>query len=105
MAGRSGAAAIEVELRDAAQRFDAKQLAERVRKSGGDETLAAALDAVVSETPQFERREGEVFLAFRAGSEQAARRMDCTAASGLRGCGLEVLLLDGSVLGVSFYLE
>ena len=107
MAGRSGAAAIEVELREAAKSFDARELAGRVRAaSTPDEELADALDAIVSATPSIDRREGEVFLSFADPvGDGATRRVDCSALCAPCGYGMEVQLHQQRVVGVSIYLE
>ena len=109
MAGRSGAATIEVALREAAQNFNAKQLADLVRKSSdpdASEALAAALEAAALQKPRLERREGEVWLEF-ASPKDSARRMDCSSLLSSVGYGVEVLYdPDERVFyGVSFYLE
>eukprot|EP00310_Coccolithus_braarudii_P002216 CAMPEP_0183360154 /NCGR_PEP_ID=MMETSP0164_2-20130417/54474_1 /TAXON_ID=221442 /ORGANISM="Coccolithus pelagicus ssp braarudi, Strain PLY182g" /LENGTH=110 /DNA_ID=CAMNT_0025534449 /DNA_START=39 /DNA_END=371 /DNA_ORIENTATION=- len=109
MAGRSGAAAIEVELRDAAAGFDPRQLATRVRVSSLSDAavLADALNVASTLTPQLIRREGEAYLAFGELSSDTplARRIDCTALyGGAAGFGIEVHLSGDFVIGVSIYL-
>ena len=105
MAGRSGAAAIEIELREAASKFDARTLAQRIRSgSTPDEVLAAALDAISSAQPQADRREGELFLAFAADVD-VTRRVEVTSLCDVRGYGVEVHLCSDRVTGVSIYLE
>ena len=107
MAGRSGAAAIEVELREAAKSFNARELAGRVRAAPTpDEELAAALDAIASATPSIDRREGELFLSFGdPASDGATRRIDCSELCAPCGYGMEVHLHKQRVVGVSIYLE
>jgi hypothetical protein len=110
MAGRSGAAAIESELREAASKFDCKTLAASVRKSNDqshDEALASALEALSSTTPCFDRREGELLWELDDAADSAVRKVDCTSLCGLSGCGLEVQLSEsrGVIVGVSLYLE
>ena len=53
MAGRSGAAALEVALQEAATGFDARALAKTVRSGARPdaEALASALEAAQSRTP------------------------------------------------------
>ena len=106
MAGRSGAAAIEVELREAARKFDAHKVAQRIRAgSTPDEVLAAALDAIGSVSPRAHRREGEMFLAFGDESACGTRRVEVTSLCDAHGYGVEVHLRDDHVVAVSIYLE
>ena len=62
MAGRSGAAALEVALQEAATGFDARALAKTVRSGARPdaEALASALEAAQSRTPLIQPREFEV---------------------------------------------
>lgn len=106
MAGRSGAAVIEVELREAATSFDVVRLARAVRRTAAppDHVLADALEAVGSTVPQMDRREGEILLTFGNGTEEPTHKIDCTTLYGAM-CGTEVHMLHTQVIGVSFYLE
>ena len=111
MAGRSGAAAVEVELREAATRFDAKELAACVHAAAANDDkwreIAAALDSVSAIAPHVERGEGEAFLRFAEAADGASlRRVDCTELVGESlGFGLELLLNGEQLVGVSLYLE
>ena len=109
MAGRSGAAAIEVALGEAAASFDAAALATQLRSSSvrDAQALASALEAVQGR-PAVQTRDGECYLEFVAIAEDAeVRRADVSAAytGGSLGHGVEVLLVGSSVVGVSLYLE
>jgi len=105
MAGRSGAAAIEMELRETAKHFSATRLARAIRAGDApDHALADALEAVGTTMPQIERREGEIFLAFCIDTQEPTRKVDCTAIYGAL-CGTEVHMLHERALGVSLYLE
>ena len=135
MAGRSGAAAIEMSLREAAEGFDSvamKKLAERVRSappfsvstSASDDTaLADALCARANDVEvsrQVKRNEGECLLTFNADEDgmvdirKGVTVFDCSSLAALEGCGMEVLVrmhgpageaLVPEVVAVSFYLE
>lgn len=109
MAGRSGAAAIEVALREAATSFDGRALAEFLRLT--NPSVANALEAASREqTGKLEPREGELYLAFAAVPENArVTREDVSQSAGAVGHGVELQLFAGDsslvLAGVSFYLE
>ena len=113
MAGRSGAAAIELELAEAAKTFDALAVAAKLRDSALDngDDLASALEAVRKQKPQMIQREGEAYMQFAdTPVEQPIKKTDVSEEAGSGGCGMEIhWFLDdrGStvVAGVSLYLE
>ena len=110
MAGRSGAAAIEVELAEAATSFDALAVAAKLRASALDnrEDLALALEAVREQKPQMIKREGECYMQYAEGD--SVKRTDVSEEAGSVGCGMEIhWIVDdrgGTALaGISLYLE
>ena len=106
MAGRSGAAALEVALQEAATGFDAQALANAMRSGTRPdaEALASALEAVQSRTPRIQPREFECYLEYTAVANGApVRRADVSMAGATHG--VELSLLEGALVGVSFYLE
>ena len=106
MAGRSGAAALEVALQEAATGFNARALAKTVRSGARPdaEALASALEAVQSRTPLIQPREFECYLEYAAVADGApVRRADVSTAGASHG--VELSLLEGALVGVSLYLE
>ena len=100
----SGAVIAQEEaFKDFGDGFSPSGLATALRKAGrcadgsDAETLAAALDALGGGAPRVEFREGEQYLRYRDGPK--ARSVE--AASGVA----VDLLDDGSICGVSLYLE
>ena len=105
MAGRSGAAALEVALQEAATGFNARALAKTVRSGARPdaEALASALEAVQSRTPLIQPREFECYLEYAAVADGApVRRADVSTAGASNG--VELSLLEGALVGVSLYL-
>ena len=112
MAGRSGAAALEIALREAANSFDPKVLGAKLRQSNSpdDTALANLLDGIASMTPVLERRDGEVVLSFCGASVEVARRVDISDLCCANGYGVELVVAAGNdqaevVVRVSFYEE
>ena len=106
MAGRSGAAALEVALQEAATGFDARALAKTVRSGARPdaEALASALEAVQSSTPLIQPREFECYLEYAAvANDVPVQRADVSMAGASHG--VELSLLEGALVGVSLYLE
>ena len=97
MAGRSGAAALEVALQEAATGFDARALAQTLRSGARPdaEALASALEAAQSRTPLIQPREFEVLTL----------TLTLTPTQTLTSHGVELSLLEGALVGVSLYLE
>ena len=100
----SGAVIAQEEaFKDFGDDYSAAGLAATLRKSGrcadgsDAEALATALDAVGGGAPTVEYREGEKYLRYRDGEK--ARTVDAAA-----GVAVD-LLQDGSVCGVSLYIE
>lgn len=119
MAGRSGAALIEMELREAAQRIDPRALAEGVRKRAkpGEDALAAALDALgeADAKPRIERLDGEVLAHFdllSADAGASVQKFDVTELCAADGYSVEVHICAPCKLNApmqvacfSFFLE
>ena len=108
MAGRSGAALIDVELREAARTFDAAAMAKlvRTRSAAGDDEVAAALDAVGDGKPErIERLEGEMLAHFGAAPDGDVRKCDVTELCAVDGYGIELQLSAARLARVSFYQE
>ena len=112
MAGRSGSAAIEVELAEAAKSFDAPSVAAKLRDSALDnaDDLASALEALRDSKPQMIRREGEHYMQFAEAPTDSIKRTDVSEEAGCSGFGMEIhWFVDdrgGTVIaGVSLYLE
>ncbi len=109
MAGRSGAAAIEMELREAAEAFSKQvpRLAERLR--GSNAALAESLFALLGRKPRLERLEAELYLHFADGPAEQLDKVDITDELsyefGEVPYGVEVQSSDGVVYGVSLYLQ
>ena len=110
MAGRSGAAAIEIALREAATSFDVRTTAQRLR-ARGDIHLADALELAAKPSPTVDRREGECLLVFNSVGDGASTpcKMDlsdiCSVAV---GCSVEIAYCsepEWRVLTVGFFLE
>lgn len=109
MAGRSGAAAIEIALREAATSFDVRTTAQRLR-ARGDIHLADALELAAKPSPTVDRREGECLLVFSLGAGASTPcKMDlsdiCSVAV---GCSVEIAYCsepEWRVLTVGFFLE
>ena len=110
MAGRSGAAAIEIALREAATSFDVRTTAQRLR-ARGDTHLAEALERLAAKpSPTVDRREGECLLVFSLGAGASTPcKMDlsdiCSVAV---GCSVEIAYCsepEWRVLTVGFFLE
>ena len=107
MAGRSGAAAIEVALGEAAAAFDPRALADAIRRSSlpDGEALATGLEGVQSIRPCIKPKDGECYLEYGAvDAGAAARRVDCAQACPSASHGVEVHLVGTAVVGVSLYL-
>ena len=106
MAGRSGAAAMEVALREVAASFDASKLGAQLVSS--DPAVAAALIAI-KHKPFIEMREGECYLEYSSAPEGGVvRRKDVTPVSGAAGHGVELLLVGDepcTLIGVSLFVE
>ena len=95
MAGRSGAAAIAVALREAGESFSAQKLAAKCRAA--NPTLAAALELLKDKQPAMKVDEAECYLMFAAGEvAQSIEAADGTSVD---------LLADGTIRGVSLYME
>lgn len=108
MAGRSGAAAIEVALREAAASFDAHALANKLRGSAMPDgaALASALEPLHGQKPVLQQREGELYLEYAAVPDSVTlKRADVSTLAASGGHGVELLLNGTSVVGVSIYLE
>lgn len=112
MAGRSGSAAIEVELAEAAKSFDAPTVAAKLRDSALDDgdDIATALEAMRDHKPQMIRREGEHYMLFAEAPADSIKRTDVSEEAGCSGFGMEVhWFVDDRgatvVAGVSLYLE
>ena len=117
MAGRSGAALIETEWREAAKAFDARVLASRLRARGADgdsESIAAALDALAAAgtAPKQEWREGEMLLSFcgASGGDPAKRVLDISDLYRADGYSVELTLQTNEqqalkVVSCSFFIE
>lgn len=108
MAGRSGRAALESELRDAAKGLDVQQLAHRVRSS--NPSLAAALDQVCGIKPTFVRRddpEEDMFIRFSEGSAEGVSATKHDVSDFFEGIpyGVEVQTKSDKVVGISLYLQ
>ena len=109
MAGRSGAAAIEMELRDAATNF-IEFLPTLVRQlQSSDAALAESLAAcITNRTPTRDRREDELLLWFVPTPPDAAalRKTDVSDEFGVIAYGVEIMRSDdGTVVGASIYLQ
>ena len=112
MAGRSGSAAIEVELAEAAKSFDAPTVAAKLRDSALDDgdDIATALEAMRDHKPQMIRCEGEHYMLFAEAPADSIKRTDVSEEAGCSGFGMEVhWFVDDRgatvVAGVSLYLE
>ena len=111
MAGRSGAAAIEMELRDAAKALNFARIAVFVRPSNA--ALADGLDALQGLTPRLTRTEDELFVAFSEvdGLEKKnLRKLDVSNdlfSEAAYGVEIQSVAADGGerVIGVSLYLQ
>ena len=108
MAGRSGSAAIQLALKEAASGFRASSLAKALRAKG-ECSIADALDAC-KEPPELQTvmvmgEPAEYFLKYADGD--CARKLDVDPpAAGDEVYGMQVeLLADGRVRGVSIFLE
>ena len=68
------------------------------------DALASALEAVQSRTPRIQPREFECYLEYTAVANGApVRRADVSMAGATHG--VELSLLEGTLVGVSLYLE
>lgn len=108
MAGRSGAAAIEMELRAAAVDFCEAEALQRLSKSlrQTDPQLADGLLAINGVKPAIERREDELFLTFAAANAaRVIQKTDVSHEFGAIPYGIEIHSHAGTVLGVSLYLQ
>jgi hypothetical protein len=108
MAGRSGAAAIEMELRAAAVDFCEAEALQRLSKSlrQTDPQLADGLLAINGVKPGIERREDELFLTFAAANAaRGIQKTDVSHEFGAIPYGIEIHSHAGTVLGVSLYLQ
>ena len=108
MAGRSGAAAIEMELRDAAKAFceAVPQLSTALRPT--NPRLADGLLAIEGASPSIQRKEDELFLTFAAAevhNAAALHKIDVSDQFGDIPYGIELHTAEGVVLGVSLYLQ
>ena len=99
-AGRSGAAAIQLALKEAASSFTARGMAEQLRRTGGDATIANALEMCM-EPPtvnilMVEGAPAEYYLLYAEG--QCSRKLDVETSE---GHGIQIELLEnGGVRGV-----
>lgn len=105
MAGRSGAAAIEMELREAAVTVQKAlpMLAEHIRHQNA--ALADSMDKLVGKKPTLDRRPDELVLSFAPSDDAAPQRTDVSEALGDIPYGVEVLSSGGQVVGMSLYLQ
>ena len=106
MAGRSGAAAIEMELRAAAVDFceALPRLSKSLRQT--DSQLADGLLAIDGVKPAMERREDELFLTFAPAVDAShVQKTDVSHEFGRIPHGVEIHSTEGRVLGVSLYLQ
>lgn len=111
MAGRSGAAAIEVALREAVASFDPRKLAAKFA-AVGDTAAATALQELDGSTRSERVEDGERLLVYADESACApTRKVDVSSMCDAVGYGAELLLGSKSsgdgqrVVSVSFYLE
>ena len=106
MAGRSGAAAIQLALKEAATGFSARAMAKTLRAQGCEAAVADALERC-TEPPELqsvmvEGAPAEYYLLF-CGDGACARKLDVDTSEGY---GVQIELLEsGEVRGVSIFLE
>jgi len=109
MAGRSGAAALEIELREAARSFQDNLPALILHLQSNHSAIAASLARAAragAPPPTLERREDELYLAYSTAVAAAhVERTDVSTAFGELGCGVELHTSGGTLLGASFYLQ
>ena len=105
MAGRSGAAAIEMELREAAASFVkfVPTLAKQLESKNAD--LAKSLLAVKDQKPTNIRREDEMYLQYTEAAEATIAKFDVTDEFGDVAYGVEIHCNCSQVVGVSLYLQ
>lgn len=114
MAGRSGAAALEIEMREAVAKFDARAMAAEIRRGGDANSLSAqaaasALEAAHGVKPQLHQREGELFLEYATAPAGAQLTKHDIPADGygieLQYCSEGASGSGCTLIGVSMYLE
>ena len=105
MAGRSGAAAIEMELREAAASFVkfVPTLAKQLESKNAD--LAKSLLAVKDQKPTNMRQEDEMYLQYTEAAEATITKSDVTDEFGEIAYGVEIHCNGSQVVGVSLYLQ
>ena len=110
MAGRSGAAAIEMELRDAAKALNFAKIALAVRPNNA--ALADGLDSLNGLTPKLTRTEDELFVRFSEvpDEQHEVRKLDVSEdlfPDAAYGVEIQSFADGGTerVIGVSLYLQ
>ena len=104
MAGRSGAAAIEMELREAAANFVTfvPTLAKQLQSTNAE--LATSLIAVKETKPTVVRREDEMYLQYAEAVDDITK-FDVSSEFGEIAYGVEIQCNGSRVIGVSLYLQ